>query len=132
MGISTFKLLTPLGQRRAFVQFENIDNAVTFVTEHYPKLLITLQDPTDATPDGQFEAYLHYARRREEWDSRPQTGGNWTCPSVRPFVHRERILDGKADDRQCNYSNYPTRMKCKMCDALPMGELPHCYIIERF
>ncbi|KAK0387904.1 hypothetical protein NLU13_4149 [Sarocladium strictum] len=90
------------GQRRAFVQFEHIDNAVAFVDEHYPKLLVSIQD-TDAAPDGNFEAYLHYARRREEWDSKPQTSGNWNCPS-------------------CNYSNYPTRTKCKVCDAPPMED----------
>jgi RNA-binding protein 5/10 len=70
------------GQRRAFVQFDHVDNAVAFVDEHFPKLLIHLRDPTDDAPNGKFEAYLHFARRREEWDSRGQGNENWTCASV--------------------------------------------------
>ncbi|KAH8169813.1 g-patch domain-containing protein [Sarocladium implicatum] len=86
------------GQRRAFVQFDHIDNAVTFVDEHYPKILIQLRDPIDEAPDGKFEAYLHFARRREEWEPRGNVNENWTCSS-------------------CNYSNYPTRTRCKRCDG---------------
>jgi hypothetical protein len=76
------RVLTSTGQRRAFVQFEHLDNAVAFVDEHYPKLLLPLQDNADAGPDGKIEAYVHFARRREDWDSRPQAAGNWRCPSV--------------------------------------------------
>ncbi|TWU75148.1 hypothetical protein ED733_003441 [Metarhizium rileyi] len=58
------------GNRRAFVQFESVDQASAFVKEHFPKILIDLQHSTDDAPDGKFEAYIHYARSRDDSESR--------------------------------------------------------------
>ncbi|KAJ6781946.1 hypothetical protein PWT90_04104 [Aphanocladium album] len=89
------------GHRRAFIQFEHIDRAVDFVQEHYPKILITLRNSTDEVPDGQFDAYLHYARPRDDAESRAPTG-DWTCP-------------------QCEASNFATRPVCRSCGCYPSG-----------
>lgn len=70
------------GQRRAFVQFEEVDHAIAFMKQHYPKLFVELQQSTDGIPEGRFEAYIHYARKREEWDAKRQNNVNWNCPSV--------------------------------------------------
>ncbi|KAJ3483117.1 hypothetical protein NLG97_g7386 [Lecanicillium saksenae] len=89
------------GHRRAFIQFERIDSAVDFVEEHYPKILITLRNSTDEVPDGQFDAYLHYARSRDDTEARAPTA-DWTCP-------------------QCEASNYATRPVCRGCGCYPSG-----------
>ncbi|CAM1501767.1 Fc.00g037510.m01.CDS01 [Cosmosporella sp. VM-42] len=87
------------GHRRAFVQFLEVDQAVAFMKENFPKLLVYMTQPTDDVPDGKFDAYIHYARSREsreEVDARAPSGVNWTCPT-------------------CDFSNYSTRVKCKIC-----------------
>ncbi|KAJ2957012.1 hypothetical protein NQ176_g11282 [Zarea fungicola] len=99
----SFDVRIPLGkgQRRAFIQFEHIDRAVDFIEEHYPKIRIILRHPTDEVPDGEFNAYLHYARSRDDGDSRgPNT--DWTCP-------------------QCEASNYASRTTCRGCGSYPSG-----------
>ncbi|KAH7158211.1 hypothetical protein B0J13DRAFT_543790 [Dactylonectria estremocensis] len=87
------------GHCRAFVQFQEVDHAVVFMREHYPKLYLELAHSTDDVPDGKFEAYIHYARSREsreDIDPRVAGGSNWNCPT-------------------CDFSNYSTRIKCKIC-----------------
>ncbi|KAF9765915.1 hypothetical protein IL306_001717 [Fusarium sp. DS 682] len=87
------------GNRRAFVQFQEVDHAVTFMREHYPKLLVEMTHSTDDVPEGKFDVYIHYARSRdarEEADARGVLGSNWICPT-------------------CDFSNYSTRIKCKIC-----------------
>lgn len=98
------------GHRRAFVQFQEVDHAVTFMREHYPKLLVELSHPTDDVPEGKFDAYIHYARSRDTRDEPDARGGpadNWICPT-------------------CDFSNYSTRTKCKICggpQAAPAWQL---------
>ncbi|KAM6523733.1 hypothetical protein FSOLCH5_004346 [Fusarium solani] len=98
------------GHRRAFVQFQEVDHAVTFMREHYPKLIVELSHPTDDVPEGKFDAYIHYARSRDtrdESDVRGGPGDNWICPT-------------------CDFSNYSTRTKCKICggpQAAPAWQL---------
>ncbi|RGP67189.1 hypothetical protein FLONG3_8584 [Fusarium longipes] len=73
------------GNRRAFVQFQEVDHAVTFMKEHYPKLLVEMTHSTDDVPEGRFDAYIHYARNRdsrETTDVRGIPGGDWTCPTI--------------------------------------------------
>ncbi|TQV93080.1 hypothetical protein V2A60_003608 [Cordyceps javanica] len=89
------------GHRRAFIQFDHIDRAVDFVQEHYPKILITLRHSTDEAPDGQFDAYLHYARPRDDAESRAPNA-DWVCP-------------------QCEASNFSTRSVCRGCGCYPSG-----------
>ncbi|KAM0439704.1 hypothetical protein ACHAPT_000798 [Fusarium lateritium] len=89
------------GHRRAFVQFQEVDHAVAFMREHYPKLVVELSHPTDDVPEGRFDAYIHYARSRDtrdESDARGSPGDNWICPT-------------------CDFSNYATRTKCKICSG---------------
>ncbi|KAF4124482.1 ZnF RBZ, partial [Geosmithia morbida] len=89
------------GSRRAFVQFDSVDSSVSFIREHFPEIQLELAHPTDDVPDGRFQAYIHYARNREDGsDARVQPGSNWTCHS-------------------CDFSNYPSRTKCKECGAPP-------------
>ncbi|KAI9163182.1 RNA-binding protein 5 [Paramyrothecium foliicola] len=91
------------GNRRAFVQFANVDHAAAFVKAHFPKLFLQLEHPTDEIPDGQFTAFIHYARSREDGELRPShNSGNWICSS-------------------CEFSNYSTRAKCKICGTSPSG-----------
>ncbi|KAF4962203.1 hypothetical protein FSARC_9718 [Fusarium sarcochroum] len=98
------------GNRRAFVQFQEVDHAVAFMREHYPKLLVEMMHSTDDVPEGSFDAYIHYARSRDardETDVRGVPGSNWICPS-------------------CDFSNYSTRTKCKICggpQAAPAWQL---------
>lgn len=85
---------TTLGHRRAFVQFQEVDHAVAFMKEHFPKLLVQLTHSTDDVPDGRFDAYIHYARSREsreEMDARALSGNDWTCPTVRIPVLETRL-----------------------------------------
>lgn len=87
------RIASSRGQRRAFVQFGDMDSAARFVDEHYPRLTLKMQTPTDEAPEGTFKAYLHYARSRDERESRPvntQTnsnthGNDWICPQVGPI-----------------------------------------------
>lgn len=109
-----------LGHRRAFVQFESIESSVAFIREHFPKLLLELPHPTDEAPDGKFEVYVHFARNREEADHRGSGAGNWTCPSVCGTVCSNGH-EPSSNKPQCDYSNYPTRVKCKICGALQSG-----------
>ncbi|OAA47050.1 D111/G-patch [Metarhizium rileyi] len=88
------------GNRRAFVQFESVDQASAFVKEHFPKILIDLQHSTDDAPDGKFEAYIHYARSRDDSESRQVRAADWACP-------------------QCEFLNFSTRTRCKICGAQP-------------
>ncbi|KAL6918654.1 hypothetical protein FSST1_002680 [Fusarium sambucinum] len=96
--------------RRAFVQFQEVDHAVTFMREHYPKLLIEMTHSTDDVPEGKFDAYIHYARSRDSRDAtdvRCIPGTDWTCPT-------------------CDFSNFSTRIKCKICggpQAAPAWQL---------
>ncbi|KID73565.1 D111/G-patch, partial [Metarhizium brunneum ARSEF 3297] len=88
------------GNRRAFVQFEDVDQATAFVEEHFPKIRIELQHPTDDAPDGKFEAYVHYARNRDDGDTRQIRAADWICP-------------------QCDFLNFSTRTRCKICGTQP-------------
>jgi RNA-binding protein 5/10 len=67
------------------VQFQEVDHAVAFMREHYPKFLVEMSHSTDDVPEGKFDAYIHYARSRDardDTDARGVTGSNWTCPTV--------------------------------------------------
>ncbi|CAG7560793.1 unnamed protein product [Fusarium equiseti] len=93
------------GNRRAFVQFQEVDHAVAFMREHYPKLLVEMAHSTDDVPEGRFDAYIHYARSRDSRDAtdvRGIPGSDWTCPT-------------------CDFSNYSTRTKCKICGGPQAG-----------
>lgn len=59
-----------------------MNHAAAFVKEHFPQLLLHLPHSTDEVPEGRFEAYIHYARSRDEGEQRGPIGANWTCPSV--------------------------------------------------
>ncbi|KAK5991103.1 RNA-binding 5-A-like protein [Cladobotryum mycophilum] len=86
------------GHCRAFVQFEEIDHAIAFVKQYFPQLTLRLSHSTDDVPDGKFSAYIHYARPREDLDTRVSNSGNWTCAT-------------------CDFSNYASRSKCKVCGS---------------
>ncbi|KAK7432811.1 hypothetical protein QQZ08_000674 [Neonectria magnoliae] len=93
------RITSSKGHCRAFVQFQEVDHAVVFMKEHYPKLYLELAHSTDNMPDGKYYAYIHYARSREsrdDADPRVAGGGNWTCLT-------------------CDFSNYATRARCKIC-----------------
>ncbi|EGX94878.1 G-patch domain protein, putative [Cordyceps militaris CM01] len=99
----TFDIRIPSskGHRRAFIQFDHVDRAIDFVQEHYPKLIIHLRHSTDEAPDGQFTAYLHYARSRDDAEARAPNA-DWICP-------------------QCAASNFATRSVCRGCGCYPSG-----------
>ncbi|TQN73314.1 putative RNA-binding protein [Colletotrichum shisoi] len=90
------------GQRRAFVQFDNVDDAVEFVKENYPKLTLDFAGLVDGDADGMTSIYIHYARSRDdaERDNRAGLSPNWNCPT-------------------CDFSNYATRSRCKNCGGPP-------------
>ncbi|KAF0315178.1 hypothetical protein GQ607_017591 [Colletotrichum asianum] len=90
------------GQRRAFVQFEQVDQAVEFVKEHYPKLMLDFAGMVDGDADGMTSMYIHYARNRDDGERESKAGyaPNWTCPN-------------------CEFSNYSTRNRCKNCGGPP-------------
>ncbi|KAF9879613.1 hypothetical protein CkaCkLH20_03156 [Colletotrichum karsti] len=90
------------GQRRAFVQFEQVDDAVEFVKENYPKLVLDFAGVVDGDADGMTSIYIHYARNRDdnERDNKAGFAPNWTCPA-------------------CDFSNYSTRNRCKNCGGPP-------------
>ncbi|KOS20873.1 putative RNA-binding protein [Escovopsis weberi] len=71
-----------------------MDHAAAFVKQHFPLLLVHLPHSTDEVPDGKFDAYIHYARPRDDADARSSNGSNWICPA-------------------CDFSNYASRNKCK-------------------
>lgn len=86
------------GKRRAFIQFEEVDHAAAFVNENFPKVLITLPHTTDEVPDGRISAYIHFAHRREDAETRASGagGGQWICQPVR--------FPRQLADRNCDYS----------------------------
>ncbi|KAK2006427.1 G-patch domain-containing protein [Colletotrichum eremochloae] len=90
------------GQRRAFVQFDSVENAIEFVKENYPKLVLDFAGLVDGDADGMTSIYIHYARNRDdaERDGRAGPAPNWNCPT-------------------CDFSNYATRNRCKNCGGLP-------------
>ncbi|PNY27203.1 Uncharacterized protein TCAP_02882 [Tolypocladium capitatum] len=88
-----------VGQCRAFVQFQQVDHASSFVKEHFPTLLMRLPNSTDDVPDGRIELHIHYARSQGDGDGQgPPTAsaGDWNCP-------------------QCGFHNFATRKHCKKC-----------------
>ncbi|KAK1990978.1 hypothetical protein LX36DRAFT_591450, partial [Colletotrichum falcatum] len=90
------------GQRRAFVQFASVEDAVEFVKENYPKLVLDFAGLVDGDADGMTSIYIHYARNRDdaERDNRAGLAPNWSCPT-------------------CDFSNYATRNRCKNCGGPP-------------
>ncbi|KAK1969073.1 G-patch domain-containing protein [Colletotrichum sublineola] len=90
------------GQRRAFVQFDSVENSIEFVKENYPKLVLDFAGLVDGDADGMTSIYIHYARNRDdaERDGRAGPAPNWNCPT-------------------CDFSNYATRNRCKNCGGLP-------------
>ncbi|KEY65723.1 hypothetical protein S7711_05553 [Stachybotrys chartarum IBT 7711] len=99
---SEIRIPSSRGNRRAFVQFDQVDDAITFMKEHFPTLLVRLEHSTDDVPDGTFATQVHYARSRDnDGNGSSQTNsGNWSCPS-------------------CDFSNYATRNVCRKCGAAP-------------
>ncbi|WDK18121.1 G-patch domain-containing protein [Colletotrichum graminicola] len=90
------------GQRRAFVQFDSVENAIDFVKDNYPKLVLDFAGLVDGDADGMTSIYIHYARNRDdaERDSRAGLAPNWNCPT-------------------CDFSNYASRNRCKNCGGPP-------------
>ncbi|GAO15438.1 hypothetical protein UVI_02056800 [Ustilaginoidea virens] len=86
------KLVAADGNRRAFVQFDTVAQASAFVKEHFPKLLIELRHSTDDAPDGKLEAYIHYARNRDEGEARPPRAADWACPQQRSYPKASFLL----------------------------------------
>ncbi|PKS09554.1 hypothetical protein jhhlp_004171 [Lomentospora prolificans] len=82
--------------RRAFVQFQTVNHAIRFVDRHFPELTIEPQVPENPPGSGRVVLYVHFARSRDEGDRRQPPSEQWMCPS-------------------CDFSNYATRMRCKMC-----------------
>lgn len=68
--------------RRAFVQFSSVNDAIAFVDNNYPKLLLDFAGHADGDADGTINVYLHFARSRDDADTRSGTGQNWTCSVV--------------------------------------------------
>lgn len=67
------------------MQFQEVDHAVAFMKENFPKLFVQLNHTTDDVPEGKFDAFIHYARSRENRDelvARMADSNDWTCPSV--------------------------------------------------
>ncbi|KJZ74813.1 hypothetical protein HIM_05722 [Hirsutella minnesotensis 3608] len=91
------------GNCRAFVQFSEVDCAISFVQEHFPKLHLQLPHFTDDVPDGKLSVYIHYARSQTEVDTvhgPPSTShGDWSCAS-------------------CGFTNFASRTKCKKCSSI--------------
>lgn len=86
------------------MQFEQVDQAVEFVKEHYPKLMLDFAGMVDGDADGMTSMYIHYARNRDDGERESKAGyaPNWTCPN-------------------CEFSNYSTRNRCKNCGGPPTG-----------
>ncbi|KAL2757709.1 hypothetical protein ACRALDRAFT_2025446 [Sodiomyces alcalophilus JCM 7366] len=86
----SFDVRVPPGRgRRAFVQYDQLSDAVDFIQDNYPRLLLDFAGLVDGDASGKTPVYIHYARNREDV-------GSWTCPV-------------------CDYSNYATRTRCKSC-----------------
>ncbi|EQK98945.1 D111/G-patch protein [Ophiocordyceps sinensis CO18] len=100
------RLTRNTGKYRAFVQFQQIEHAVSFLKEHYPRLQIYLPHSTDDIPDGKISFHLRYTRSYDEPDpaqllsTAPITG--WEC-------------------LRCGYSNFASRIKCKECSYVPQA-----------
>lgn len=106
------------------MQFEAVGHATAFVKEHFPKLLIELQHSTDDVPDGKFEAFIHYARNRDEGDARSIRGADWTCPQVRgENIHPQLPASPGTKQSKCNFSNFATRESCKVCGTAQSGTM---------
>ncbi|UNI13822.1 hypothetical protein JDV02_000526 [Purpureocillium takamizusanense] len=95
------RVVSSKGYCRAFVQFETMDDAVVFVKEHFPSLLVTLPHPTDEAPDGEAELSLHFARSQSDLEQQPGSlplvvPGDWLCP-------------------QCTFLNFASRRQCRDC-----------------
>lgn len=65
--------------RRAFVQYDQLSDAVDFIQDNYPRLLLDFAGLVDGDASGRTPVYIHYARNRED-------PGNWTCPVVSLFA----------------------------------------------
>ncbi|OLN96396.1 putative RNA-binding protein C57A7.13 [Colletotrichum chlorophyti] len=85
-------------------EFQQVEDAVDFVKENYPKLVLDFAGLVDGDADGLTSIYVHYARSRDDADrdSRAGYAPNWTCPV-------------------CEFSNYSTRNRCKNCGGPPSG-----------
>ncbi|SPO00214.1 related to RNA binding motif protein [Cephalotrichum gorgonifer] len=83
------------GQRRAFVQFHDVSDASDFVDKHFPELTVELP-PREGAVGEMISLYVHFARSRDDGDRKYLSGGQWECPS-------------------CDFSNFATRVRCKMC-----------------
>ncbi|KAK1513552.1 G-patch domain-containing protein [Colletotrichum costaricense] len=104
---------TGRGKRRAFAQFENVEQAVEFVKANYPKLVINFfSGEVDDSTDGMTLIYIHYARNRDdaERESRAGTAANWSCPT-------------------CDFSNYATRSRCKNCGGPPTDPSQYRFLL---
>ncbi|KAL6853179.1 hypothetical protein J3F83DRAFT_756463 [Trichoderma novae-zelandiae] len=99
-SVADVRLTYAKGKRRAFIQFEDVDHATAFVNEHFPKVLFTLPHTTDEVPDGKCSAYIHFAHRRADGDTR--AGGQWVC-------------------QPCGFDNYSSRTRCKRCGSSPLS-----------
>lgn len=101
------------GSSRAFVQFKDVDDATTFVKEHFPHLVVFMKHSTDDIPDGKFQVFLHFSRNpgaegETSQDHPGSTGSVWLCAT-------------------CGKRNPPRRTKCQKCNAAPVprGPLGH-------
>ncbi|KAL7925898.1 hypothetical protein ACQKWADRAFT_283360 [Trichoderma austrokoningii] len=94
------------GKRRAFIQFEDVDDAAAFINENFPKVRITLPHTTDDAPDGTISIYIHFAHRRDDTEARVSGGGQWVC-------------------QPCGFNNFSSRTKCKRCNASPSSSAMH-------
>ncbi|KAG7046897.1 RNA-binding protein [Colletotrichum scovillei] len=106
-------LTSSSGKRRAFAQFENVEQAVEFVKGNYPKLVINFfSGEVDDSTDGMTLIYIHYARNRDdaERESRAGTAANWSCPT-------------------CDFSNYATRSRCKNCGGPPTDPSQYRFLL---
>lgn len=124
------RISSPKGHCRAFVQFKDVGDAISFVNEHFPKLLVCLPHSTDDVPDGQIDVYIHYARNQGDWGSAhgPPAAptADWLFPKVR--VASAPVLSRQAGQRQCQFKNFASRSKCKMCSCLPSAS---CGLVGR-
>lgn len=76
------------GQRRAFVQFERVADAIAFVENYYPKIPLDLPNGINDRSDRSLQAYIHYARSRGDYDGRAVSNDTqWTCSNVRTAWH---------------------------------------------
>jgi hypothetical protein len=76
------RLTNKAGNRRAFVQFEDVDLATAFIKEYFPIIVIKLRHATDDAPDGKLKANIHFARNRDDGEPRQVRAADWTCPQV--------------------------------------------------